>query len=247
MRYCICDGVRFVASEGYMCLGNCSYKFGYMWVLPLSSLLQLGTSRFSKVSGCMSPCTEQQEAHLSDILWGIPAVKTEKQQKLCVIYKNFQRRVLLFLALGKEFVVLIEDGIGIIGEGVLDVSGISFALWRKNWWSWASFGAKTVHGSFVSLLWYWFWSRLILVKLFCYFSDCHCWCVNTSLLRCRMILRLVNKQFWKIPVWSERVVGALRNFDPGFATNFVFRKHPFQVSIAWQVPRSSTLFWIKSF
>lgn len=70
---------------------------------------------------------------------------------MCGIDQNSQRRVLLFLAVGKEFVVLINDGVGIIGEVVLEVSGISFALGRKNWWPWASFGGR-VDGSFVSLL-----------------------------------------------------------------------------------------------
>lgn len=100
-----------------------------MWVVLQPGLLHSGTppdsGRFVLyVSGCVSPCAEEQAAHLSDILGGVPAVKIE--QKWCGINQNSQRRVLALLAAGKEFVAFIEEGICFIGEDVLEVLGIFF-------------------------------------------------------------------------------------------------------------------------
>jgi hypothetical protein len=100
-----------------------------MWVVLQPGLLHLGTppdsGRFVLyVSGCVSPSAEEQAAHLSDILVGVPTVKIE--QKWCGINQNSQRRVLALLAAGKEFVAFIEEGICFIGEDVLEVLGIFF-------------------------------------------------------------------------------------------------------------------------
>jgi len=57
--YCICYGIRSVASGAQMSLGIAAINLG-LGFLSLPSLLQLGTSRFSKISGFVSPCTEQQ-------------------------------------------------------------------------------------------------------------------------------------------------------------------------------------------
>jgi len=180
-----------------MSSGNCSYKFGYVGV-DLTQFTAVGYLQIQQDWWCVSPCAEpQQAALLSDILWGIPAVKIE--QELCGIDQNSQRGVPAFLSC-RERVSNIDWRRDLYHWGgcFRDFGDFFCFTGRKHWWFWASFGGR-VDGSFVSLLLYSFWSRLILLKIFSRFSDCQCWWSNWSLWRCGMILSLVNQQFWKYP------------------------------------------------